>query len=49
MVRCLLMGGRGLPWVRWTWLTVGGVVVACCGSVGFDRLARLASVVVELV
>ena len=26
-----LMGSRGLPWVRWSWLVVGGVVVGCHG------------------
>ena len=43
---CRGWGGRGSPWV----------VLACCGSVGFDGLAgldsmvaRLASVVVRLV
>ncbi|KAL4637760.1 hypothetical protein ACB092_03G099600 [Castanea dentata] len=23
VVRCLLMGSRGSPWVRWSWLVVG--------------------------
>ena len=56
MVRCLLMGSRGSPWVRWSWLDVarrgwGGhgspwVVLACCGSVGFDGLAGMDSMVV---
>ena len=31
-------GGRGSPWV----------VLACCGSVGFDGLARLDSMVAGL-
>ena len=58
MVRCLLMGSRGLPWVRWRWLVVarhgwGGhgspwVVLARYGSVGFDGLARLDSMVTGL-
>ena len=49
MVRCLLMGSRGSPWVRWSWLDVGRrgwggrgspwVVLARVGSVGFDGLA----------
>ena len=52
------MGSRGLPWVRWSWLVVGccgwggrgspWVVLARCGSVGFDGLARLDSMVVGL-
>ena len=56
MVRCLLMGSRGSPWVRWSWLGVGcrgwggrgspWVVLACVGSVGFDGLAGLDSMVV---
>ena len=43
-----LMGSRGSPWVRWSWLVVGGVVVARCGSVGFDGLAGLDSMVAGL-
>ena len=48
MVRCLLMGSRGSPLVRWLWLDVGRhgwggrgspwVVLAHCGSIGFDGL-----------
>ena len=59
MVRCLLMGSHGSPWVRWSWLVVGcrgwggrgsqWVVLARCGSVGFDGLTGLVSVVVGLV
>ena len=58
MVRCLLMGSRGSPWVRWSWLNVGRrgwggrtlrwVVLACCGSVGFDGLVGLDSMVAGL-
>ena len=58
MVRCLLMGSRGSPWVRWSWLVIGccgwggrgspWVVLAPCGSVGFDRLAGLDSMVAGL-
>ena len=46
VVRCLLMGSHGSPWVRWSWLVVGchgwggrgspWVVLARYGSVGFD-------------
>ena len=56
MVRCLLMGSRGSPLVRWLWLDVGRrgwggrglpwVVLAHCGSIGFDGLAELDSMVV---
>ena len=48
----------GLPWVRWSWLVMGcrgwggrgspWVVLACYGSVGFDGLAGLDSMVVGL-
>ena len=48
MVRCLLMGSRGSPLVRWLWLDVGRrgwggrgspwVVLAHCGSIGFDGI-----------
>ena len=58
MVRCLLMGSRGSPWVRWSWLVVGRrgwgghgspwVVLARYGSVGFDGLAGLDSMVAGL-
>ena len=58
MVWCLLMGSRGSPWVRWSWLDVGcrgwggrgspWVVLACCGSVGFDGLVGLDSMVAGL-
>ena len=53
------MGSRGLPWVRWSWLVVGccgwggrgspWVVLARCGSVGFDGLGGLDSMVAVLV
>ena len=53
-----LMRSRGLPWVRWWWLVVGRrgwggrgspwVVLARCGSVGFDGLAGLDSMVAGL-
>ena len=46
-----LMGSHGLPWVRWLWLDVGRrgwggrgspwVVLARCGSIGFDGLVGL--------
>ena len=59
MVQCLLMGSRGLPWVRWSWLVVGccgwggrgspWVVLARCGLVGFDGLGGLDSMVARLV
>ena len=58
MVRCLLIGSRGSPWVRWLWLDVGRlgwggrgspwVVLACYGSIGFDGLAGLDSIVTGL-
>ena len=51
VVWCLLMGSRGSPWVRWLWLDVGRrgwggrgspwVVLARCGSIGFDGFAGL--------
>ena len=53
-----LMGSRGSPWVRWSWLVVGRrgwggcgspwVVLARCGSIGFDGLAGLDLMVVGL-
>ena len=53
-----LMRSRGSSWVRWWWLVVGRrgwggrgspwVVLARCGSVGFDGLARLDSMVAGL-
>ena len=53
-----LIGSRGSPCVRWSWLVVGRhgwgsrgspwVVLACCGSVGFDGLAGLDSMVAGL-
>ena len=52
------MGSRGSPWVRWSWLVVGRrgwggrgspwVVLVHCGSVGFDGLAGLYSMVAGL-
>ena len=52
------MGSRGSPWVRWSWLDVGRrgwggrgspwVVLAYYGSVGFDGLVGLDSMVVRL-
>ena len=58
MVWCLLMGSRGSPWVRWSWLDVGHhrwggrglpwVALAHCGSIGFDGLAGLDSMVAGL-
>ena len=48
----------GSPWVRWSWLVVGcrgwggrgspWVVLVRCGSVGFDGLAGLDSMVAGL-
>ena len=54
VVRCLLMGSRDSSWLivgRHGWGGRGSpwVVLARCGSVGFDGLAGLASVVVGLV
>ena len=56
MVWCLLMGSRGSPWVRWSWLDMGccgwgdrgspWVVLACYGLIGFDGLAGMDSMVV---
>ena len=56
MVWCLLMGSCGSPWVRWLWLDVGRrgwgghgspwIVLARYGSIGFDGLAGLDSMVV---
>ena len=53
-----LMGSRGSPWVRWSWLVVGRrgwggcglpwVVLARYKSVGFDGLVGLDSMVVGL-
>ena len=53
-----LMRSHGSPWVRWWWLVVGRrgwggrgspwVVLARCGSVGFDGLAGLDSMVAGL-
>ena len=53
-----LMGSRGSPWVKWSWLFVGRrgwggfgspwVVLARCGSVGFDGLVGLDSMVAGL-
>ena len=45
------MARRGSPWVGWSWLAMGGlsspwVVLARCGSIGFDGLAGLDSMVV---
>ena len=50
------MGSRGSSWVRWSWLDVGRrgwggcgspwVVLAHYGSIGFDGLAGLDSMVV---
>ena len=50
------MARHGSPWVRWLWLNVGRrgwggrgspwVVLARCGSIGFDGLAGLDSMVV---
>ena len=52
------MGSCGSPWVMWSWLVVGRrgwggrgfpwVVLARYGSVGFDGLARLDSMVTGL-
>ena len=52
------MGSRGSPWVKWSWLDVGRrgwggrglpwVVLAHYGSVGFDGLVGLDSMVVRL-
>ena len=53
-----LMGSRGSPWVKWSWLVVsrcgwGGfgstwMVLARCGSVGFDGLVGLDLMVARL-
>ena len=52
------MSSRGSLWVRWLWLIMGRrgwggrgspwVVLARCGSVGFDGLAGLDSMVAGL-
>ena len=45
------MAQHGSPWVGWSWLAMGGlssswVVLARYGSIGFDGLAGLDSMVV---
>ena len=45
------MARHGSLWVGWLWLAMGGlgllwVVLARCGSIGFDGLAGLDSMVV---
>ena len=47
------MARRRSPWVGWSWLAMGGlsspwVVLARCGSIGFDGLAGLDSIVAGL-
>ena len=49
----VVVARRGSPWVGWLWLSMGGlgfpwVVLARYGSVGFDGLARLDSMVTGL-
>ena len=47
--RCRLVWARGSPWVRWSWwLAMGGVIMAYHGSIGFNGLARLDSMVARL-
>ena len=40
------MARHGSPWLGWSWVAVVGLVMARCGSIGFDGLAGLDSMVV---